>query len=149
MEAVENNQAELDLGLLTEEALELGITVHPKAKAETIAKKIEEKKAEIKAKQEAKKQEKEAKANQPKIKCIISHKEGDDYKVQDQFFGFNGKNILVKFDEEVEIDKDIYDFIKTVGSYEHYFKMVNDADGIPRKQWDRRFRKRFNVEKID
>ena len=145
MESVLNNQ---DLELLKEEALDIGVTFSPNIGYDTLLERVEEKKAEI-AENQAKKKEAKAKASEPveKIKVIVESRDGDD--IPDQFIGFNGKSVLIQFGEEIEIDKDIYEFMKTVGSKQHKFKLVNDEDGIPRKQWYKKFVSRFIIQTVD
>jgi len=144
--AVETNQALVEL---KEEALDLGIEFSANIGEATLQKRIEEKKAEIADKQKANRESKEAKRSGKKVKCIVSHKEGEDYKVKDQFFGFNGETILVEFDEEVVLSEEMQEFIKTLGYYEHYYVTEPDSDGIPQKIRKKRFKKRFLIEKVD
>ena len=147
--SVENNQ-DIRKELL-QEAEDLGIKIHPNAKDETIQEKINEKLAEIAEKQKAKKEAKKA-VKDNKVKVIINPRDGDD-KVQDQFFGLSAggikENILIKFDEEVEVSERMLAHIKSLGGNVHKFKMVNDEDGIPQKKWYTKWQSRFLVEKVD
>ena len=152
METVVDNQVEVELQELRTEAEELGIVVHPKAKAETLQKKIDDKRAEIAEKQEAKKKAKEKAKEVKKVKVIINPRNGDD-KIADQYFGLNGggikESILVKFDEEVSISEPMLAHIKSKGCYVHKVKKVIDEDGIPQNKWHKKWESRFIVEKID
>lgn len=137
METVENNQVEE----LRQEAELLGITVHPNAKAETIAKKIEDKKLEIEEKQQENKAVKKSRGN--KVKIIVNPRDNDD-NVTDQFFGLNGETILMQFDEEVEVSELMYNHIKNIGGYVKTAKLVGD-----KKEWTKKWQSRFLVEKVD
>ena len=144
METVEDNQVEV----LKQEAEDLGIKVHPNAKAETIQSKIDEKKAEIKEKQEAKKADKLNSKSADRVKIIVNQRDGDD-NITEQFFGFNGYTCVIKFDEEVEVPDFMYDYIKTIGGYVPKVKVVTEPDsGLPKKVWSKKWVSRFIVEKL-
>lgn len=136
-----------ELELLKEEATDLGIEFSDKIGATTLAKRIEDKKESIKAKQEAKKVAKEAKANEGKVTIVVESRDGDD-SITDQFFGFNGQSILIQLGEEVEVTESMYEFIKGIGAKVKKFKLKNDADGVPRKEWYDKFVTRFLVQKV-
>lgn len=140
-------QINQDLETLKEEALELGLEFRDNIGYATLKKRVEDKLAEITAKQEANKLAKAEKAKVKKVKIILENRDGDSNQV-DQFFGFNGKNILVKFGEEVEVDEDMYDFIKSIGGYVQVKKTVLDQDGIPQNKFTKKWKSRFMVERI-
>jgi hypothetical protein len=144
METVVDNQVEV----LKQEAEDLGIKVHPNAKAETIQSKIDEKKAEIREKQEAKKAGKLDAKTGNKVKLVVNQRDGDD-NITEQFFGFNGYTCVIKFDEEVEVPEFMYDYIKSIGGFVPKVKTVTDPDsGLPKKVWDKKWVSRFIVEKL-
>lgn len=131
---------------IIEQAENLGIKVTHNMKEETLLKKIEEKEASIAKKQAENKAAKaEAKKPKEKVKVIIEARDNSD-GLTDQFIGFNGQSVLIQLGEEVELDVQIVDFIKTVGAIEKKFKMVPDEDGIPRKQWYDKWVSRFIVQ---
>jgi hypothetical protein len=143
METVVDNQVEV----LKQEAEDLGIKVHPNAKAETIQSKIDEKKAEIREKQEAKKAGKLDAKTGNKVKLVVNQRDGDD-NITEQFFGFNGYTCVIRFDEEVEVPEFMYDYIKSIGGYIPKVKVITDENGLPKKVWSKKWVSRFIVEKL-
>lgn len=133
---------------ILEKAEDLGIKVTHNMKEETVVAKIEAKQAEINSKQEAKKKAKDEAEPVKKIKIIVEARDAEDNS-PDQFFGFNGQQILIQKGEEVEVTEKMYDFIKAIGKNVKKFKLVNDEDGIPRKKWYDKWESRFIVERID
>lgn len=143
--SVENNQ---DLELLKEEALDLGIEFSDRIGYDTLKKRVDDRLEELAKKQKESKKAKEAVKTEEKIKIVVEPRDGDVKQV-DQFFGFNGKNILIKFGEEVEVDKTMYNFIKNIGGYIQVKTKVIDAEGIPRNSFKKKWKSRFLVERVD
>lgn len=133
---------------IIEQAEDLGIKVTHNMKEETLLKRIEEKEAEIAEKRAEKKKAKESVVPEEKIRIIVESRDPED-DAPDQFFGFNGQHILIQKGEEVEVTKTMFDFIKSIGKQVRKFKTVMDEDGIPRKQWYKKWESRFIVEKLD
>ena len=59
------------------------------------------------------------------------------------------EHILVKFDEEVEVSRDMYNHIKKITYKDKKVKKVLDKDGVPQNEWYDVQRTRFLVEVID
>lgn len=145
MSVEENNQ---DLEVLKEEALDLGVEFSERIGYDTLKKRVDDKLEEIKEKQKAKIADKQARESEAKVKIIVEPRDGD-VKQEDQFFGFNGKTVLVKFGEEVEVAESMYHFIKGIGGYIQVKSKVIDKDGIPQNKFTKKWKSRFIVEKVD
>ena len=151
--SVETNQ---DIAALREEAIELGIKPGNTGAAK-LQEKIDAKLAEIASQQAERKAVKEQAKDllSDKIKVVIEHREGDDYKITDQFFGRSSmktgvrEQVLIQFGEEVEISKGMYEHIKSLGGYAKKFKMVTDPEsGEKKKEWYDKWVNRFIVSKV-
>ena len=83
------------------------------------------------------------KVNKPKadekIKVIIEPRFEEDLGKRQQFFGLGKYTATVTFGEEVELESDLIENIKSKGRYVSYVK-----DGEMIKKWN----KRFIVEKV-
>jgi uncharacterized protein YjdB len=141
--SVENNQ---DLIELKEYAQDIGVEFASTIGYDKLKERVEAKEIEL---AEAKRAEKKSKnIAEEKVKIIVNPRDGDA-NIKDQFFGFNGKNILIQFDEEIEVDKSMYEFIKGIGGYVPVVKVVTGEDGMPKKEWSKKYQSRFLVEKVD
>jgi hypothetical protein len=89
--SVEINQ---DLEALKEYAEDIGVEFSPAIGYDTLKSRVDAKEEEIALKQKEKKAKKESVANEPKVKIIVNPRDSSD-NITDQFFGLNGKNILI------------------------------------------------------
>ena len=152
MEVIENQST---LEELKQEAADLGLEVHPRIGAVRLQQQIDEKLKEISDAQKAKKEAKAESSSRPKVKIIVEHREGDDSKVVDQYFGFGSmatgvrENILIQFGEEIEVSEDMYEHIKSKGAYIKKFRLVPDTEnGGQKKEWYDKWQSRFIVSKV-
>jgi hypothetical protein len=142
--SVEINQ---DLEALKEYAEDIGVEFSPAIGYDTLKSRVDAQEEEIALKQKEKKAKKESVANEPKVKIIVNPRDSSD-NITDQFFGLNGKNILIKFDEEIEVTESMYEHIKSIGGYIHAKRTVTGEDGMPKNEWYNKYQSRFLVSKV-
>lgn len=151
MEAVENNQAELEE--LKVYATEIGLKYNPNIGLDTLQAKVDAYEQELADKAKAKKEAIKTSLGKKK-KCIVNPRQPQE-GITDQFFGYGsmttGKReaVLVKFDEEVELTEDMISHIKSIKFGEKKIKKVLDKDGIPQNEWYTKEKSRFLVELVD